>query len=363
MPLYEFDDETQSLLIRVHLEGRFHAEVTGPFQGAFGDVYRIDQGQGTYPRYLAAKCPKISRFGSREAAAEGIEGVLREVEKTFRVLASPWVNRFVDIMYISGWPFIISQWRDGTLSDLISNPLVWNKVDRLASILQIVRALRAADARGISAHQDLKPDNIFFVDLHRKFRGAAETLGLHFQMLVGDFGNADAFRELGRNSGSRPYMAPEQYYDELVVPAGFALDVFAIGVIAHECLCDGAHPIGVVTSDVWPWKVGIPRKWDRAKQWRRWAGTVEKDLSVLRGHCPELLFPPLSSALSADPEKRPRLEDIEEKLWEALNDLDSEAGPAIRNQVEHVEADYADDAWPYFEERLSDLRRFYAERH
>lgn len=211
MPLYEFGDEARNDIVRTHLEGHYRATVISQSEGTFGDVYRLDAGEGVHPRFLAAKCPKIARFGSKEEAAVALENILHEVDKTYRLLDCPWVNSFVDIRLVHGWPFLISQWRDGTLSDLIANPLAWTDVDRLASLLQIVRVLRMAAERGIGAHQDLKPDNLFFVDLRRKFHGTAVAPGLHFQILVADFGNADAFREFGRNTGSRPYMAPEQY--------------------------------------------------------------------------------------------------------------------------------------------------------
>ncbi|WP_158275572.1 protein kinase [Maritimibacter sp. 55A14] len=362
-PLYEFDEKVRARLIRLELENRYTARVTGPCRGAFGEIYRIGKGPLRGQRELVAKCPRISRFGSREKAAAGLEEVLHEAEKTYRLLASPWVNRFIDIHLIYGWPFLISRCCDGTLGDLIANPLVWSEVDQLASLIQIVRALRLAALRGISAHQDLKPQNVFFDDIHRKYPAAVGVSGLHFQMRVGDFGNADAFQELGRNSGSRPYMAPEQFQSDTLNPSvGRAFDIFALGVIGHECFCDGYHPIGTVTSDVWPWTDAVPRKWDRARVWRKWAENPKKDLSMLGEHCPEPLFSALSKALSADPERRPSLEELEDCLWKTLHDVHDKAASGIRSQIENQESHFTDDDWPFFKDRLSELRTFYARR-
>lgn len=362
-PLYEFDEGLRERLVALTLESRCKARVISRSQGTFGDVFRLEAIGGASPRYLAAKCPKISRFGSPEKAAGALENTLHEVGMTYRLLASPWVSRFIDIQLVYGWPFLVSRWHDGTLSDLIANPLTWTVADRLASLLLILRALRTAAAKGIGAHQDLKPENVFFVDIHRKFRGASSSPGLHFQILLGDFGNADAFRKFGRNTGSRPYMAPEQFETEpLEASAGWGIDVFAIGVIAHECLCDGLHPIGVHTSDVWPRKKGVPRKWGEARPWRKWAASAEKDLSLLRKRCPEALFSLLSAALSSDPTQRPSPETLEKGLWDALYAVDNRAGESIRFQVQELEAMYADDDWPYFDERLAALRHFYVQR-
>jgi serine/threonine protein kinase len=90
--------------------------------------------------------------------------------------------------------------------------------------------------------------------------------GMHLRMFVGDFGLANAFKDFGRTSGSRPYMAPEQFSADPVDPSAPALfDIFALGVIAFECFTDGYHPIGITTADVWPRRrPGTPAKWDQA---------------------------------------------------------------------------------------------------
>lgn len=362
-PLYEFEESTRELLMEVHFKMRWGAKVIGKSEGAFGDVYRLDKGEGVFPRYLAAKCPKLKRFGSKEKALSAIENALHEVEKTYSVFSSPWVNRFSDIQLIHGWPFLLSRWQNGTLADLISNPLAWSVTDRLASLLLIIRALSKAKASGIAAHQDLKPENIFFIDLHRKFPELAGSPGLHYQVLVGDFGNADLFRDAGRNSGTRPYMAPEQFQTEVLNASdGLALDVFALGIIAHECLCDGLHPIGEVTADVWPQRAGVSRKWGEAKVWREWAMSDQKDFSSLRRNCPSDLFKPLSDCLALNPAERPTLEELEKYLWQSLTSTDPRSAKGIRFQIDWFESNYQAESWPHFDERIDVLRRFYSQR-
>jgi eukaryotic-like serine/threonine-protein kinase len=153
-------------------------------------------------RRIAAKCPRFKRFGTSETARAGIEQGLHELEKTYSALMVPWINRFFDVQIIHGWPFLLSRYRDGTLEDLIANPLAWSVPDQFASLIQIVRALRLAQERGIAAHQDLKPGNVFFDDLRPKFVDLNASKGMHFRMLVGDFGIADAFRDFSRNNSS-----------------------------------------------------------------------------------------------------------------------------------------------------------------
>ena len=359
--LYELDKRARESAVSAQLELYCNAEVIGNSEGTFGDVYMLRRARNASPRFLAAKCPKIVRFGSKEKAVFALRKVLHEVKKTYRLFECPWVNQITDIRLIHGWPFLISRWQDGTLSKLIANPPAWRTVDRIASLLQIVRVLRMAAERGIGAHQDLKPDNIFFVDLRERFVGISDSCGLHFMILVGDFGNADAFREFGRNSGSRPYMAPEQFGKEtLDRSAGAAMDIFAVGVLAHECFCNGLHPIGEVTSDVWPRKPGVSRKWGEARVWLNWAKQEEKDLGRLKEICPTALFPAISAALAADPNKRPVPERFEAALWKALAEIDAKAHKSIRFQVGKLESMYVGNQRPYFEERIASLRKFYA---
>lgn len=359
-PLYELDEEVRDLIIRAQLGLRCDAEIVSKSEGAFGDVYQLQRTKNASPRFLAAKCPKIVRFGSKEKAVLALEKMLHEVDKTYKLFDCPWVNPFADICIIQGWPFLISQWRDGTLSDLVANPPALRLIDRLASLLQIVRVLQMAAERGLGAHQDLKPDNIFFVDWRRKFVGISDSPGIHYQILVGDFGNADAFREFGRNTGSRPYMAPEQFETEsLKSTAGPAMDIFAVGVLAHECLCDGYHPIGEVTSEVWPHRIGVSKKWDRARVWRNWAKQEKKDLDRLKKNCPAELVSVISAAMDADAEKRPTPEKFEEILWKTLEFVDADAYETIQVQVKELESMYAGNQWPHFEERLASLHKFY----
>jgi hypothetical protein len=107
--------------------------LTGPLEGTYGSVYSIDR--NVYPSRIAAKCPSFRRFGTSAEARTGIEKILHKLEKAHQVFMLPWVNRFHDVQLIRGWPFILSRFRDGTVQDLISNPLAWTRSDRLASLI------------------------------------------------------------------------------------------------------------------------------------------------------------------------------------------------------------------------------------
>jgi hypothetical protein len=139
-PLYEFDEEERQLIIKIHLEMPRGGEVTGPIDGTYGAIYCIKLEHSSIR--IAAKCPSIKRFSSRGEARRGLEHLLHELEKTHSIFMVPWINRFFDVQIVHGWPFILSRFRDGSLEDLVSNPLAWTVSDRLTSLILIARALR-----------------------------------------------------------------------------------------------------------------------------------------------------------------------------------------------------------------------------
>jgi serine/threonine protein kinase len=359
--LYEFEENRQQEIIRRHLSMPRGGEVTGPVEGAYGSIYSITLPHAPPGMRIAAKCPRIKRFGRPDQARSGIEQVLHELEKTHRIFMVPWVNRFFDVQIIHGWPFILSRYRDGSLDGLIANPLAWSTSDRFASLIMIARSLRLALKRGVTAHQDLKPGNVFFDDLTR--RGIPkDSKGMHYHMLVGDFGLADAFRDFGRNSGSRPYMAPEQFSTAPVDPETPTMfDVFALGVIAYECFAEGQHPIGETTANVWPWHHGIGQKWNRESTWRKWSSDPCKTFPIGPGQMPDGVLDLIFEALSVDPKARPSLDEFELQLWKSLERADYATFDGLQMQMDHIEGlSSADPEWPHMDERLMQLRHFYS---
>jgi serine/threonine protein kinase len=362
-PLYEFDEETRRIVIENELLSRRGGEMfSGPLEGAYGQVYFFLLEDSTGTR-IAAKCPKVRRYGSADLARVGIEQVLYELEKTHAIYSVPWINRFFDVQIIYGWPFLLSRCRMGTLQDLVSSQDMWTISDRLTCLIQITRALQMARERGVVAHQDLKPSNIFFDDL-QKIHGVPKTSwGMHFHFFVGDFGIADAFRDFAptKNSGSRPYMAPEQYSDSPIdTQENPSFDCFALAVIAHELFTNGYHPIGVKTADVWPWHRLVPRKWDRAATWRKWADS-EKGIFVEHGEFPANTKDLIIAMLSTDASLRPSLDEVERHLWDALDRLEPLTAEGLRLQINHLESFSKGGArWEHMDDRLEELRVFYA---
>lgn len=361
MALYDFERDLQLKLIASHLQhcGR----LTGRMEGAFGEIFTFER--SAYPQRIVAKCPKIEKFGSKALARDALGRTLIELEKTLKCYRHPGVHRISGIELVHGWPFLVSQFREGTLADLIEEPTQWSLTGKLMSILQIAHTLNYCQSVGLNAHQDLKPANIFFDDVRKKYAiDSNGYVGMLYEIYVTDFGLADAFRDIGKNSGSYPYMAPEQHTKGLLED-GSKIDVFALAVIAFECLSDGLHPIGERTSDVWPVRLPQkPSKWGHEEVWKRWAKREKTiDFGSVAKRTPTEMQDLICRSLSPNLQRRPSMSDFEKTLWEALEDVDPDTAAGLRMQLNYVEglASNCEIGSSYIESRLHELREFYAQ--
>lgn len=149
-----------------------------------------------------------------------------------------------------GRPYLIMELLDGeTLATRLERqkvltPFTTARVLRLAS-----RALDAAHALGV-VHRDFKPENIFLVRTEEEEEDV-KVVDFGVAKLVGELGNPDdedaeplsvrrleksfmSFTRSGKSVGTPVYMAPEQTTANKDV--GPAADVWAVGVVAYECL-------------------------------------------------------------------------------------------------------------------------------
>lgn len=362
-PLYEFSAEQQQRFIEGHLnQGR----VISRTEGSFGEIFFLE-GMG---RRIAAKCPNISRFGNPDDARSALGKAIYEIENTRKYLRYPGVHRLAPPRLVLGWPFFLSKMRDGTLRDLIAEPSAWNHLDKLAILIQVTHTLNYCRSLGLSAHQDLKPDNVLVERIPSERMNGIDrdaVVGLTTITYVSDFGMADAFRNIGKNQGSRPYMSPEQYGTSLLVD-GSKIDVFALGVIAFECFTDGLHPIGEHTFEVWPRQApGKSPRWKHEDVWKNWARRSVKDLTPLAmiSDLPQRLRRLVEACLAPDPTARPSMEETENELWLSLTEISLDWSIGVRTQIETNFDRYAPPAeeleWPYMDQCIDELRRFYSQ--
>ncbi|WP_206271459.1 protein kinase domain-containing protein [Pseudomonas viridiflava] len=348
LSFYDLNDDMQALILAGALGNR--GNVVNRLSGMCGDIFVLDQGEHALPRYVCAKVP-------RRAGNISIEDMNKrfivELELQLQFYHHAFVHWCFDLKEVLGAPVALFRYWDGDLRNTMSSQ---SEVEKLALLAYCCSGLMHCYGRGLLAHQDLKPANIFIRDYRKVFHGLRQ-LDIYLVALVADFGLANAFITSGVFEGSRPYMAPEQWSRSALTER---TDVFALGIILHELLTGGYHPVGVRTEEVWPTPLpGQSRKWLRADSWQKWInrGCPLGAPVVLGADVKELI----EHALSSDPGSRPSMTD----LRAAILDLIQARSDDAHHQLQFL-WDYFDDGasqaplateWPYLAKAWERLQK------
>jgi len=337
------------------LEGSLNGKYTviGEFEGGVGTIFTLDT--GAHPRHLIAKTFRINSRETPEHIQYLIKRFLHEINETLKYSHHPLVLRHVDVRICAGVPLVISRKWDLTLRDLIAEGPV-SPAEATALIIQLAHALAYCSARGLVAHQDLKPENILLDRLER-FRGPGDAKPPINRAIIADFGMANAFGVFGKPYGSRPYMAPEQYGQPLTLAKA---DVFALGVMLHELLTGGLHPIGEITSDVWPKALPVKgNKWSHEDIWKKWARHPQP-VDPMRIPARPLAHV-INKCLDADISARHSAASLKAVLLEYLKSCDKEIHaylPVVLSHFDQLAASSETGGWPHYEHLLEQVNAF-----
>ena len=185
-------------------------------------------------REVAIKEPVLPPESSPDVRAEFAERFVREARAAAR-LNHPGIVTIYSASLFEGRPRIVMELVEGsTLREVLAGGAL-DTLQTYAVLDQLLAAAGYAHEHGVT-HRDLKPDNVFVTN---------EGL-----VKLADFGIAQlghggvALTRAGTMLGTPAYMAPEQIRGE---PVDVRCDVFALGVIAYECL-SGANPFGSEAS-------------------------------------------------------------------------------------------------------------------
>lgn len=319
----EITDNLEEMILSGYLKG----EIVNKREGAYGVVYIVKQ--DGFPPYIAYKTTKY------EHDPQKVDSFIREVNIWFRLKGYPLVLTPFYILNIKNRPFICMPYCEKNLRDYLNEKEGVSPVEALTIVSQILKGLIFARNRGIEAHQDLKPENILLKDLTKNFLGLPPAL--RWQVKIGDFGSANAWKELGKPYGTKPYMAPEQWEMKSIIETDNEIsplekkvsfskvDVFAVGVMLYE-LITGKHPIGVRTSDVWPEpKRGFPKSYKKDRKWKKWAKRASDNIKLELGGTfglNEELEEFIKNMVLLDPQERLSLELSFNKVIDLLAKLD-----------------------------------------
>ena len=161
------------------------------------------------------------------APSSSQRGRLREEARLAGALQHPGIARIFDVVETGGdgrQPYLVMELVEGEpLSGVLERHGTLSAAQTLDVIGQVAVSLQVAHAAGI-VHRDLKPGNVMLTDRGR--------------VVLVDFGIARSAE--GRNLtvsgavvGTADYISPEQARG---LPAGERSDLYALGVVAYQCL-------------------------------------------------------------------------------------------------------------------------------
>jgi serine/threonine-protein kinase len=195
-------------------------------RGGMGEIWRAED--SLLGRTVAVKVllPSLSGdpgFAARfQAEARAMAALSDSSEDGPRAPAG--IVEIYDYGQADGMAFLVMQYIDGeSLHERLSRSGALPPSQVMAVVAQAARALQVAHDRGI-VHRDVKPGNLL---VRRDGR-----------LVLTDFGIArmvasDRVTEDGAIIGTAAYLSPEQVAGAPITPA---TDVYALGVVAYECL-------------------------------------------------------------------------------------------------------------------------------
>ncbi len=187
-------------------------------RGGFGDVYRA--WDTTLDRLVALK---LRRGDASDGGSE--RDLVAEARRLARV-RHPHVLAVHGAGHHEGRTGLWTDWIEGTtLAVLLAQGKPFPPSLRLQSLIDLADAVAAVHAAGI-VHGDIKPANVM--------------LDSHSRILLMDFGAGFDASDEGApmRYGTPAYLAPEAASG---AAAGPAVDVYALGVLAHQ-MCTGRLP-------------------------------------------------------------------------------------------------------------------------
>ena len=244
-----------------HLDGRYRLEAKIG-EGGMGEVWRA--------RHLALDNDVAIKFlGTQLANNDEVRERFRAEAQITAKLRSRNAVQVFDFGVSDGEPYLVMELLHGeTLSRRIEREGRLAPATTVTFLRDAARALSKAHASGI-VHRDFKPDNVFLTDTDGQVEvkvvdfGIAKMIGsleetLPAQVDLSLLTDKRHLTRTGRMVGTPHYMGPEQV--RMDADIGAAADIWALGVVAYECLTgrcpfDGDNVLELFTNiQLYNWK-------------------------------------------------------------------------------------------------------------
>jgi len=221
-------------------------------EGAMGSVWLAE--------HLTLETEVAVKFIHEDLQAERNEAVARfqrEAAAAAKIRSPHIVQVFDQGQMVDGTPYIVMELLQGeSLEDRLGRVQRLSMRQTAQIVSQVAKGLRAAHAAGV-IHRDIKPANIFLVP-HED--------GKLIKLV--DFGVAKAVkmpesRKLTQDGllvGTPEYICRDQIAS--TAPADFQTDLWALAIVAYECLIGevpfGGSTVGMVCANILLGKFGLP---------------------------------------------------------------------------------------------------------
>lgn len=330
-----WNEHTQMLLETQVFKGK----IIDRRKGRGGLIYIVEQ--EAYPKLVAYKT--VQEFES--TLSVDTLRIDREAQSWFRFAGHPLVIQPHYVEIWDGVPLICMPYCDGDLRNLVGRDLGLTSVVCLS--LQIVKGMIVANIRGMEHHQDIKPENLLYVDLSKKFRDFPSQdvdVGVKYSIRIADFGVANAWRD-NHLGGTNAYKAPEQYNAKLY--DAFAPDIFAVGLVIAE-LFQGYHPATTNPNiNVWNW---------RGSKLKNWTMEGKRHFASADNPQAQELLQLVKEMLATDPRWRPSFQQCYDRLASMLEKLSSNTFAQIELHFKYF--DYISTYCAFQDEINRQLRLF-----
>lgn len=292
----------------------FKGKIVGRREGRGGLVYIIEQ--DAHPKLIAYKT--IKEFeGNIPVDSKRFD---REAKSWFYFAGHPLVIKPHFVKVWEGVPLICMPYCDGDLRGFIEQRL--SLTGAVCLSLQIVKGMLVANSRGMAHHQDVKPENLLYIDLSTKFDNfppPGVDPSVKYSVRIADFGVANAWFDKYRG-GTNAYKAPEQHEHDpqkhadaaKLYGAEFAPDIFGVGLVIAE-LFQGHHPAA-------PSPDTNVSKW-RGSKLKEWATKGERHFTASQDLQTNKLVDLVKQMLDPNPSKRPQFQYCYDQLASILKTL------------------------------------------
>ncbi|WP_437523846.1 serine/threonine-protein kinase [Sorangium sp. So ce726] len=193
-------------------------------EGAMGRVW--------VARHLALNTDVAVKFMAPASVSDPeLAARFRQEAQAAANIKSPHVAQILDFgVTPEGEPYIVMELLEGeTLGQRLRRVRRLPLRDLLQLVTQAAKALSRAHRLGI-VHRDIKPDNIFLVDVEGEMFVKVLDFGIAKQ-LQGDMG---AITATGRTLGTPLYMSPEQFVGSKYID--HRTDIWSLAVVAYHAL-------------------------------------------------------------------------------------------------------------------------------